>query len=336
MRQSNIELLRIIAMFLVLILHANTAIGLPSIEETIIRPIDSFFRYLIQSLSIGCVDIFVLISGWFGIKPKSKSFVSFIFHCLYFLLGIYLVCCFMGVDKFNMNNLLHCFLFVPDADYWFIKCYILLYILTPILNVFIENTDGKTYKNILVFYFIFIFLYGWCYIAVNSIYGGYSTIFMIGLYLLGRYCNIYRPKWTRFSVRKDIIIILVSSLAMVVLAYIPLFYGINKVGKFVGSYLCPLTIFNSVYMVILFSKLNINSRFINYLASSAFSVYLFHTHISLFDLFKSFINNTYNKENGIYAIAYIFLFICSVYIFAILFDQPRKLLWKLITKSKLL
>lgn len=71
-RRSNIELLIIIAMLLVLILHANSlSNGLPTIND-LANPISSFARLSIQTLANVAVNVFVLISGWWGVKFSWK------------------------------------------------------------------------------------------------------------------------------------------------------------------------------------------------------------------------------------------------------------------------
>ena len=83
-RLSNFELLRMIAMFLVLLVHADFfSLGEPTAEECVTNPVDVIPRLLFWSLSIACVDIFVLISGWFGIKPRVKGICNFLFQCFF-------------------------------------------------------------------------------------------------------------------------------------------------------------------------------------------------------------------------------------------------------------
>ena len=70
-RDSNIELLRVVAMFLVLIDHSGyMSINPPTNEEVFSAPMLSMARHCSQSFSSICVNVFVLISGWFGIKAK--------------------------------------------------------------------------------------------------------------------------------------------------------------------------------------------------------------------------------------------------------------------------
>jgi surface polysaccharide O-acyltransferase-like enzyme len=87
-RESNIELLRNISMFMILIIHANF-VSLPHIQynELTSNYLPSITRFLIESLGIVAVNVFVFISGWFGINTRAKGIFSFIYQILFFLLG---------------------------------------------------------------------------------------------------------------------------------------------------------------------------------------------------------------------------------------------------------
>ena len=84
-RQTNIELLRILAMFMVLVVHADfVALGEPSWTSIVGNPVVEGGRSLIEIAAKVCVNVFILISGWFGIKPSIRGFLGFTFQCLYF------------------------------------------------------------------------------------------------------------------------------------------------------------------------------------------------------------------------------------------------------------
>jgi surface polysaccharide O-acyltransferase-like enzyme len=74
---------------------------------------------------------------------------------------------------------------------WFIKSYIGLYILSPILNCFCEKATEKQFVIFLTGFYIFQTLYGLL-DAVTFINGGYSTFSFIGLYILAQYIKRYR------------------------------------------------------------------------------------------------------------------------------------------------
>lgn len=154
-RESNFELLRIIAMLLVLIVHADMlSLELP--KE--IKSAGDLTRLFFQCLSITCVDIFVMISGWFGINSSIKGFLKFIFQWLFFSIGIYTTMAFMGRIPFNANGILNCFM-INQGGYWFICSYSILYFLSPILNAGAMIINKKEYKWILISFYTFIFIY---------------------------------------------------------------------------------------------------------------------------------------------------------------------------------
>lgn len=163
-RQSNIELLRIISMFLVLVVHADFfSLGRPTFDLLTLQPIQSFGQLLFQGLSIGCVNIFILISGWFGIKPKMKGFLKFVFQCFFFLVGIYVVMILCGLTDLSVRGVLKgiagCLLLLKWD--WFINAYICLYILAPMINTYVESVDKKNLANFLICFFVFQTFYSW-------------------------------------------------------------------------------------------------------------------------------------------------------------------------------
>ena len=67
-RDSQIELLRIISMVMMLILHANfLGIRVPEYVDFLQDSVNAWSRMGIEAFCIVAVDVFVLISGWYGI-----------------------------------------------------------------------------------------------------------------------------------------------------------------------------------------------------------------------------------------------------------------------------
>ena len=83
-RKSNFELLRIFAMMLVLLVHANyLSLGSVTQSEITTSPFGGFVRIFCEQLCIVSVNLFVLISGWFGIRPTLKKFATLLFQILF-------------------------------------------------------------------------------------------------------------------------------------------------------------------------------------------------------------------------------------------------------------
>ena len=195
-RNSNIELLRVIAMFLVLVVHADFfSLGAPNAEDLNSNAADSVLRVFFEALSIACVDIFVAISGYFGIHAKFKGLTKFLFQCAFFLIGIYAVTLLLGISTVSFAGFKGCIL--ATKLNWFVKAYLLLFILSPVLNAFVERAERRLFRNVLIGFYTFQLLYGWIFSsAVTYINDGYSVTSFIGLYLLMRYVATYPPPYS--------------------------------------------------------------------------------------------------------------------------------------------
>ena len=189
-RESNFELLRIISMFMVLALHADFfAIGAPDVEAFHDTPLSASTRLLIEMMSIVSVNVFVMISGWFGIKPSLKGFANFLFQCLFFLVGIYAVGLLSGYVPLSAKGVASC-LTISSGYNWFIRAYLGLYVLSPILNAFLEHCSKRQLEYVLIAFYTFQTFYGFIG-NVDFFCSGYSTFSFIGLYLLSRYLRLY-------------------------------------------------------------------------------------------------------------------------------------------------
>lgn len=324
-RQSNIELLRIIAMFLVLVVHADFwALGSPTIKDFSSNTLSAFTRTLIESISIVCVNVFILISGWFGIRPSLKGFCNFVFQCVFFLFGIYTILLATGYTQLTIKGIAGC-LCLTSAN-WFIRAYVGLYIIAPILNIFIERSSKRTIELFMIAFFIFQTIWGWSN-AAKFFEQGYSTFSFIGLYILARYTRQYA---NRKLISKGGIIYILSAITNTLL-----YFFLQKVNIKIDaySYINPLIIIASLGLLMHFSNLKIgHSRVINWIAKSSFGVFLLHSNPNIGEpIFKVQMINLFENYNGLYYLAVTLLTLLGVYALGILFDQPRRWLWNLIS-----
>ena len=259
------ELLRIIAMFLVLLVHADFfSLGSPSASDCVNAPVDSSLKVFFEAISIACVDIFVCLSGWFGIRPYVKGISNFIFQCLFWLIGLYIFTLVIGTSTLSKEGLMGCFALTKLN--WFIKAYILLYILAPVLNAFVEKASQKDFKNVLIAFFTFEFIYGWIFSgSTQHIQGGYSTISFIGLYLLARYVRLYQPSISLKSKSFYIASLCIAPICVTAAYITPPVLGIKTtiIGSLWISYISPYCIAFSMFMILFFSKIQIQSKVIN-------------------------------------------------------------------------
>lgn len=347
-RQSNIELLRNIAMFLILVIHANF-VSLPRIQydEMITNLGTSIVRFFIESLGIVAVNVFVFISGWFGIRTTKKSVLSFMYLIIFFLGGGYVLSLILGVSTFSIERILDIFQFRGD---WFIKSYFVLMILSPILNSYTKNTDERMQRHVLIAFLLFESIYGWVAGGRRFFVNGYGPLHFIGLYITAQYIHNMRGSTTTPFIKKifqmpkwiDLSIFFLSALINTIAVYLGSFYlgEVRPVFSAIYAYSNPLNIIGGLYLLLFFSKIEMPYvKVINWLGASSFAVYLFHSECWVRNrFFNPQIQYLYGHFTGLGCIGMIFLFLCFIYLISILIDQMRifswNKIWSCLNKSK--
>lgn len=327
-RQTNLELLRIVAMFFVLVLHANMGIHPWPLDSDGIaaNPVPGFGRLFLESLAIVCVNAFILLSGWFGISFSYKKLSFLVFQTAFFAAVLLLVPC----KEADWNPAA---IWAAIAKwYWFFFAYIIVFILSPLLNLFADYAPKQVFKQVLVTFF--------CMQTILSYLGnhywftdGMSPIPFIGLYLLARYIRIHQPGYARWNKQTDLFIYLLLSLILAVLSFVLTRWA--GTGGRMFNYTNPLVIISSVYFFLFFQKLKVRSNpFVNWVAGSCLGVYLLHAHpwvitdyyIGTFSYLQDM------TGSGALTVLLSMMFIISVFVMGILADKGFRILWNLLTR----
>lgn len=317
---------------MILALHVNFfLLGSPSAAEFQTNGTGALTRTFLEFVCIVAVNVFVLISGWFGIRVKRKGFLKFVYQILFFYFGIYFAAVLLG-KPFSWDGITECLLFKNTG--WFIKSYLCLYILAPVLNGFLENSDKKRIKSVIIPFFILQTLYAWIYKdAAKFFVGGYSAVSFIGLYLLAGYIRLYGKEHPLFNVKKHWDLICFFSVCILETIAFALLRTDNK--EFASNlwiYSSPFVILSALNLLMFFSKCKLQSRFINTVASSSFSAYLFHSSFCILPFYSQCARKIYYGYSGLGCLGLMFGFIILVYTIAILIDRIRIFTWKLIEK----
>lgn len=333
-RQSNLELLRIVAMLLVLVVHADfLSFGSPSLSDLHARPLPIYFRFFVQSCSIVCVDLFILISGYFAIRWKARSLLSLLFQCWFYYVGCGLVLMGAGVVPFDLKALAGGVLFTRP-EMWFVRDYLGLYLLAPMLNAFCENTSARLRGWLIVGFFAYQSFYGWLAGGLEFL-GGYSLISFIGLYLLGRHIRLQsadakvRSRWFGLGLYGGCVAL--SLLAVGVMGAL----FAHKPGVFDGSVM-KLYAYNALWVVaaavglfLFFTKFDLRSAAVNRIAASAFSVYLLHANPFVLPWYTALMNGLYARISPPLAFGAAVLAACvAIFLGTVLVDQVRIWLWE--------
>lgn len=332
-RQSNFELLRIVAMLLVLVVHTNYfTLGEPSVSDLTQSPLPSLSIIFFQSLSIICVNVFILISGWFQIRPTLKGGISFIFQCLWMSVIVMAGAYFLGAFEYdNIKELLILLsreLLFNYNGFWFIKAYLVLYIFSPVLNTFLGCADKRTITITLLCFFILQSIWSpLLHFRTGFFNYGYSPLSFMGLYLLA---NTVRRFYSNYTMKQACALFFAPLFLLFAIATASCWFDISLPYE-IFAYSDPLVICESLGLTMIFARLKIApNKFINWIAASAFAVYLFHINPLVIPVYQDILRKLYNHTSGVMTIAVIFGFILIVFVAAVLLDQPRRAIWRCI------
>ena len=299
-RQSNLELLRILAMVLIIIHHiayhvitkqlGNTTFNLYNYGEMF----NNFMYYkrltLVEYfLAFGKIGnfLFIIISGYFLIdkknidlfKPAKKLLTQLVYVIIVLLLASFIY------SKFNSEFTGGIVFSDINGLWWFVGYYFVIVVIAKLfLNKYLNKFDNKEYLAFLAVLFVlcqFLFPRGIIDKALSSV-----LVYGIFVYSLGGYIKKYNP----FNNIRSIVFVLliILSFAIMTLSYR------NQVQHDIANAIynnqivyyqsfVNYTEYSIIVFVIglscfeLFRRLNIkNSKVINYVASTTFMIYLLH------------------------------------------------------------
>ena len=302
-RNSNLELLRIISMFLI-VAHHYSLHGFIKIETYNV----DYNKCLIDILSLGGkigVACFILISGYFMLDNKlnMKKIWKIMGEVYFYSYGM-LVLFFTvlePVNEMNAMSIITSILPITYSAYWFITDYIILMIISPYLNKFIYNLNKTELRNFII---CMVFLWS-IYKTITTAELGYNDLgWFIVLYCIAAYIKLYVEFIIKKS-KKNKIILLTSILIFIILTI-----GCNILTKNTGNifylkYIRIISSLNSILTTILSTTMFLYflkkeekyNSIINKISKYTLGIYLIHDNI----LFRPYLWNNILKNEQFYA-----------------------------------
>lgn len=279
-RQSNVELLRIIAMLGVVILHYNSVGG--GFANVPAGGASMCLLYGLEGLFICCVDLFVLITGFFSCTQQHRrpgkalglSLQVVIFQLLCF--GINL----LQGQPFSLRALV--LTLIPNN--YFVSLYVALYLLSPYLNILLHRLSRTGLNRLLAISLVLFSLWptateildallpenfpGLSSIGLDGSSKGYSIVNFGLMYLIGAALRLldFRTK-KRYS----------GAVLVLTAAVLSLWGYFDNTTGMARAYCNPLVILEAVAAFLFFRELCFQSRFVNALSPAAFTCFLVHS-----------------------------------------------------------
>ena len=350
-RNSNYELMRIISMFLIILYHV---IYHGQVLQNCHNEGAKIILELLEFFTLVHVNSFVLLSGYFQSTSnfKQSKLWSILNASLFYRVIIMIIFIFLLGYSLDKLTIIKEAFPININEYWFIKCYILLYCLSPFINKGLKNFDKRNFQKLLLVMFVIFSLLplmtGRSFFENN----GFSLYQFIYMYIIGAYLRRYPlDKNYIFKVMSkrmyQLVLIFIFS-GSIFLNYIFSKYtlsitGINSILDELSSYITEASIlYNNPFVVIqtiayfaFFATLSINSKIINKIATLTIGVYLIHDN----NFLRGFIYNALKINNGpIYSykfIIYVIIITIVIYICCLIIEWLRQLLFKFVYNLKI-
>lgn len=268
-RDSNFELLRIVAIFMVLILHYfNGGMG-GAFNNVKSGTLNYYFMYFIESLSIIAVNLFVLISGYFMCTKKETKIskvLNLILLTSFYSVVFYILSIFLGSSNFSLRELVYSMIPFTYGSKWFISTYVVLSLISPYLNVIFERIDEVNMRKLVLILIITISITPTLLNKLSYNDNGYGVLSFIMLYTIGAYIRLH------FKKDKKLIFYLSSYILFTIFTFI---YA--QTSERAWDYNSIFNVMSSISLFLVFAKIKLKSTIINTLATYSFAIYVVHT-----------------------------------------------------------
>ena len=245
-----------------------------SISE--LSSINQFLFNFIKVLCLVGVNVYVLISGYFLCTSsfKMSKAIRVVRETFIFSVLIFTGMAVLERTDGSLAGLFQSVFPVYLSTYWFITVYILLFLLSPYLNILINQFSKKEYEKFLFLLFMVNCVWQFFHpLASFGVNGGYSIVHFIFLYFVAGYLRHHGTFVS--SLNKGIylsVYILIGAVTALMLQQA------WQLPFKLLTYNSPITVVMSLALFLFFSKLSFVSRPINAISGYVLGVYLIHEH----------------------------------------------------------
>ncbi|MDE6744253.1 MAG: GNAT family N-acetyltransferase [Lachnospiraceae bacterium] len=338
-REPQFEILRVAAMLMVILLHYLSKGGLlanPAGEMTF----SDWAFWGLEALCLVCVNVYVLISGYFFAENRFRLGKAAGIWCQVFFYSVVIaaVCMAAGIADyrhyFDLYNLQFFAFPVINGHYWFASAYLLMYLFSPVMNYAIKGMRKKQFQMLILLLLIpFSFAKSILPLPLTVDDCGNSFIWFLCLYLIAAYIRLYGIPLLEKKGKALITYLLSATGILVALAFAGFLN--RRTGHYEYALEIPLH-YNFVFILTgslgLFYcfktwkvKENALVRYLVRIAPYTFGVYLLHEHL----LLRYWWPETFRVSEVYGAVRIFHLLLTVILLFAagILVDVLRSLLF---------
>lgn len=285
-RKYQIDLLKIFATFMILILHIllNGALQkqmcLPQFIQT----------WSLELFCLPAVNIYVLITGFLCCDSipifNIKKLFLFYSKTVFYSITVFLFFCAILPNVFTFENITNSIFVISNNSYWYLIAYLILMILSPFLNIGINKISGKDFKfSILSLFVVMSIIPFLSSIDATYLKSGYSALWFIFLYFCGAYIKKYI---TINNIKKYRLLITIVSFIILVISVFLMFLGnfmkikwAQPASNLLWGYNHPFNFIQALCIFLIFLTFEIKSKklqkVLKWFSDKSYYIYIVHT-----------------------------------------------------------
>lgn len=263
-RNSGIELLRILSLFMIFWMH-----GAASAYGNKFGEIAGILISVIGNMGVAC---FILISGYYGIKLNIKKMMHLDLMLVFFS-WLSLLMQFVWGKPVGGEAILSYLLPVIGKQSWYFTCYFALVFLSPFLNEVVEKLGEHRLKQLLVTMLVIFSVVTTVFFFDINEDGGKGVVHMTMLYLIGRYLGVYKTEKV-YETKKLVKVFLVTA-GINFMLNLALYLVSGSVQNRYARDNSLFTIIQAICVFLIFRNIYFENQRINRLAKHVPAVFMF-------------------------------------------------------------
>lgn len=341
-RQANFEVLRVLAMVMVIILHYQIKGGIAvSLVEN--RSFINLLSWMIQTCCIVAVNVYVLISGYFFVETKwsMKKLLHLAAQVWFYSVMVAFLCLVLGVGDVKSWSLYDWGTVVFPLQmehYWFATAYLIMYLFSPVIKIAIKQLSKKELQAVIILLLVvFSVTKSLIPIQIPTDKYGYDYGWFLCLYLIAGYLRMYGIDWIN-RIRKGLIIYLFF--VIIIFGY-SVFLGFLTHKGFPLAYAMDMNhSYNHIFVLLAsvgifygfkYLKLEKNTmvKVCCKISPYTFGVYLLHEHLAIRSLWPLWFGVD-SVRGRITFLPHMLLTVVVVFVIGIMIDYVRSCLFQTI------
>lgn len=332
-RDSGIELLKIFAIFVIVINHTvqsltNEAYNIPNNGFVIdisraTTNIQCILLQIFRHFGVLGNSVFFICSAWFLLKSKNwnkKKWLFMVIEIWVVSIVIFIITYIILHGNISIGIIISSLFPTTFGNNCYMTCYLLFYPIHPILNSIVNMMNQRQlFRSTLVMVFLYVFMN-----FINcSWFFSSAIILWITIYFAIAYMQKYLMSFVD-NIRENIILFIIGVIGFIGIILITDICGLysqvlsDKVMRWVNN--CnPFLLAMSIAMFNIARNIHFKNRFINYISKLSLLIYIIHENIILRTYFRPAMWNYVYKRFGYSdVIQWVFIISFIIFIFGIL------------------